>query len=67
MEFQEIKDAYMRQREQERKNLIAYLQRHTLFSHSGLQIVTGGRSGMALSNIAPAGILLRLTCGTGNG
>lgn len=55
MEFQEIKDAYVQQREQERKNLIAYLQRHTLFAHSGLKVVTGGRSGMGTERYSSGG------------
>ena len=55
MEFQEINDAYVQQREQERKNLIAYLQKHTLFSHSGLQIVTRRRSGMGAEQYSSGG------------
>lgn len=43
--FQKTKAAYREQRESERKKLIVYLQKQTLFANNGLEIVTGPCSG----------------------
>ena len=43
--FQKTKEAYREQRESERKKLISYLQKQTLFANNGLEIVTGPGSG----------------------
>ena len=45
LSFSEIKEGYVQRREQERKDLIAYLQRHDKFLNSGLTVVTRGGSG----------------------
>ncbi|MBU5435616.1 hypothetical protein [Pseudoflavonifractor sp. MSJ-37] len=45
LSFSEIKEEYVQRREQERKDLIAYLQRHDKFLNSGLTVVTRGGSG----------------------
>ena len=45
MEFQKIKDQYEQQRKAERSKLIAYLEKHALFTNAGLTVVKGGGSG----------------------
>lgn len=45
MEFQKIKDQYEQQRKVERSKLIAYLEKHALFTNAGLTVVKGGGSG----------------------
>ena len=45
LSFSEIKEEYVQRREQERNDLIAYLQRHDKFLNSGLTVVTRGGSG----------------------
>lgn len=45
LSFSEIKEEYVQRREQARKDLIAYLQRHDKFLNSGLTVVTRGGSG----------------------
>lgn len=46
MEFQKIKDQYEQQRKVERSKLIAYLEKHALFTNAGLTVVKGGGSGI---------------------
>lgn len=45
MEFQKIKDQYEQQRKAERSKLIAYLEKHALFTNAGLTVLKGGGSG----------------------
>ena len=45
MTFQEVKNEYERQREQERVALAAYLREHAGIRDAGLQVVTAGRAG----------------------
>lgn len=65
MEFQKIKDQYEQQRKAERSKLIAYLEKHALFTNAGLTVVKGGGSGR--KNYSSSGRISRSILVTGNG
>ena len=65
MEFQKIKDQYEQQRKAERSKLIAYLEKHALFTNAGLTVVKGGGSGR--KSIVPVVGFSRSILVTGNG
>lgn len=50
MTFQDAKNEYERQREQERKSLAAYLAAHKGIENAGMKVVTGGTAGRGSQN-----------------
>lgn len=67
MTFQDAKNEYERQREQERVNLAAYLAAHEGIKAAGLHVVTAANAGKGRPDYTAHGMISAFDLRIGNG